>query len=128
MKIFRQRMKEEGVIQAFSELGLDFDHLFPGDDEKLYSRYEWIVRTKVPRFGTIINAIPPDEWLGEKAWEEWYILDGVLHHHVLCLTEPANYNEIFMAPELDDVHPPRSFGKKWYVTDDPDMRPVLRRK
>lgn len=38
-----------------------------------------------------------NEWLAEKAWEEWYILD-------------------------------RSFGNKWYVIDDPDMRPVVRKK
>ena len=38
MEKFRQRMVGEGVIQAFSELGLNFDHLFPGDKENPYSR------------------------------------------------------------------------------------------
>lgn len=123
-------LREQGIDEDFETLGHHFNSLFPPDRiaEKgnPYQSYEWLVKT-VPRFGTIINAVPPDDKIDELPWEEWYILEGVQHHHVLYLKEPATYDELFEAPDADDVHPPRTLGKNWYVVDDPDMSPVLLR-
>ncbi len=123
-------LRKRKIHRAFSALNLSFDALFPEKDRDrltdLYGNYEWIVND-VPRFGTIINGVPPDESMPELPWEEWYVLDGVAHHHVLYLKRPPHYDEIFKAPEHDDVHPPRTLGKSWYVVDDPDMNPVLLR-
>ena len=121
-------LKRKGVDRSFAELGLDLSSQFPegrAATEK-YGQHEWLVK-KVPTFGTVINAVPPDEELRRLPWEEWYILEGKNHHHVLYLEEPAAYDELFEAPDADDIHPPRTLGKNWYVIDDPDMSPVLLR-
>ena len=110
--------------RAFAVLGLDFRALFP--TAAPYEAHEWIVKT-IPRVGLIINAVPPDAMIGSQPWEEWYMLEGKRHHHALYLEKPPRYDEIFEAPVRDDVHPPRTLGKNWYVIDDSDFSPVLLR-
>ena len=123
-------LKENGIDRNYEELGLDLFVLFPEsrgqEATNRYGKHEWLVK-RVSKFGTIINAVPPDDKIEELPWEEWYLLDGKKYHHVLYLNEPDSYDEIFEAPEADDVHPPRTLGKNWYVVDDPDMSPVLLR-
>ena len=130
MKDLKFKLQRQNVDMSFGKLGLDFEELFPdsllGSIDRNYGKHQWIVRD-VPRFNTVINAVPPDETLHELPWEEWFMLDGTLHHHVLYTKEPDHYDEIFDAPEHDDVHPPRTFGKKWYVIEDENMNPVLLR-
>ncbi len=110
--------------RAFAGLGLEFRALFP--DPRPYQAHEWLVKA-VAGFGTIINAVPPDRKLRSLPWEEWYLRERTLHHHVLYLKKPPKHDEIFQAPDHDEVHPPRTLGKSWYVIEDPDMRPVLLR-
>jgi len=117
-------MDVKSLQKAFARLGLRFRKLFP--DTGPYEAHEWLVKT-IPRVGLIINAVPPDAELGHLPWEEWYKLEGRLHHHVLYLEKPPKHDEIFQAPEHDDVHPPRTLGKSWYVIEDLDMSPVLLR-
>jgi hypothetical protein len=133
------RLQSMGTDKDFAALGLDFASLFSGalrtadtashraaDSHEPYEGYEWLTK-KVPRFGTVINAVPPDERMKELPWEEWFVLEGELHHHVLYLGPPEHFDEIFAAPPADAIHPPRTFGKRWYVIEDPDMTPVLLR-
>lgn len=110
--------------RAFAGLGLDFHALFPSTGP--YSEHEWLAKN-VPRFGTIINAVPAEAQLSGLPWEEWYLLEGRRRHHVLYLKKPPKYDEIFEAPGHDEVHPRRTLGRKWYVIEDPDMSPVLLR-
>jgi hypothetical protein len=117
-------MDREELERAFAGLGLDFRALFPTTGP--YEAHEWLVKT-VAGIGTIINAVPPDPQLRNLPWEEWYIREGKLHHHVLYLKKPPRHDEIFEAPKHDEVHPPRALGKAWYVIEDPDMSPVLLR-
>jgi hypothetical protein len=123
-------LREQGIDEDFETLGLDFNSLFPtgriAEKGNAYQEYEWLAK-KVPRFGTVINAVPPDEQMEELPWEEWFFLEGVRHHHVLYRKQPAHYDEIFEAPEQDEIHPPRVLGKNWYVIEDPDMNPLLLR-
>ena len=117
-------MNTQLLEKSFGELGLDFQKLFPGPWQ--YESHEWLVKT-IPRVGLIINAVPSGAGLHTLPWEEWYGLEGKLHHHVLYLKKPPQHDEIFDAPAQDDIHPPRTLGKSWYVIDDPDMSPVLLR-
>jgi hypothetical protein len=123
-------LKQKGVDRSFAELGLDLFSQFPENKRqaatRLYGQHEWLVK-KIAIYGTVINAVPPDDQIERLPWEEWYVLEGKNHHHVLYLKKPAAYDELFEAPDADDIHPPRTLGKNWYVIDDPDMSPVLLR-
>lgn len=122
--------RKKNIEKAFQDVGLNLKTLFPEKTNQkaseLYGNHEWVVK-KVPQFGTIINAVPPNEKIGNNPWEEWYMQDKIIHHHVLYLEKPASYDEVFIAPDYDDIHPSRTLGKKWYVIDDKDMSPVLLR-
>ena len=124
------KLHQKGIVKAFQLIGLDFRLLFPeAQNESLarvYGDYEWIVRD-VPGYQTVINAVPPDDLLHSRPWEEWYKHDNVVHHHVLYLEKPKAYDEIFDAPDHDDIHPERTLGRRWWVVDDPDHSPFLAR-
>ena len=123
-------LKEKDVDDAFAVIGLDFDASFANkladSDDNPYRDYEWVVKV-VPVFGHVVNAVPVDEKMDTLFWEEWFTKDGTIYHHILYLKEPARYDEIFEAPEHDDIHPERVLGKNWYVIDDKDLSPVLLR-
>ena len=115
---------------AFNGIGLDFDSLFPSYRDKSltaqYEAHEWIVKN-VQTYGVVINAVPPEEYILKKPWEEWFSIGNKTYHHVLYLREPDRYDEIFEAPQHDDIHPPRTLGRIWWVVDDSDPFPVLTR-
>ena len=49
--------------------------------------------------------------LEELFWEEWFILDGKVHHHILSIKEPVSFEKIYQAPDADEIHPPEVLGK-----------------
>lgn len=124
------KLYRKGVEKAFRTIGLDFRLLFPEslDDMlgRVYGEYEWIVRD-VPGYGAVINAVPPDQLLHSQPWEEWYKHENAVHHHVLYLEKPDHYDEVFDAPDQDDIHPYRTLGRRWWVIDDPDPSPLFTR-
>ncbi len=124
-------LKKQGVDRAFVQLGLDFYDLFESRitarTAGAYADHNWVVKN-VPGQGWIVNAVPRPARLRDLFWEEWFRKDGVHYHHVLHLARPARFDEVFAAPEHDDIHPEITLGKSWYVIDEKDMTPVLLRK
>jgi len=118
-----------GVEKTFLRMGLDFETLF-SDSKKLqenpYRNHHWVVKENEEYL--VVNAIPSKEVKDHIFWEEWYLHAGEVHHHVLSLWEPCAYQEVFQAPERDDIHPPQCFGSRWFVIEDADMRPLLLRR
>jgi hypothetical protein len=123
-------LKNCGVDKAFPLLQLDFSDLFEkrltSGNARVYDQHEWIVRD-VPVLGCVVNAVPRKTRIEDLFWEEWFRRDGRTLHHLLTLKRPARYDDVFVAPEHDDIHPEASFGRTWYVVNDPDMCPVLLR-
>jgi hypothetical protein len=123
-------LRARGVAQAFPFLQLDFSELFEKrftrGNARVYDHHDWIVRN-VPALGRIVNAVPKKSVLEELIWEEWFRKDGKTYHHILTLKRPPRYDDVFVAPEHDDVHPEVTLGRTWYVVNDLDMSPVLLR-
>ncbi len=125
-------LQAEGIDKECTALGFDIREVFTfqdGTDEPAernpYKGYEWVVRKNVPKIGTIINAVPPDEKMNELPWEEWFVLNGEKIHHVLYLKQLLHYDEIFEAHHQDGIHPDRTIGKRWYVLYDTNMQAAL---
>ncbi|MCF7942501.1 MAG: hypothetical protein K9M84_12885 [Spirochaetia bacterium] len=118
-----------GVAQACEKIGLDFERIFASPASECstnpYRDHGWLV---VEQEGfTVINAIIEDAEQDRLFWEEWYLHEGEIHHHVLSLWRPPAYDELFSAPAHDEIHPQQCFSKQWYVIEDPDMAPLLLR-
>jgi hypothetical protein len=127
MKTLQETLREQGVLAAIAELGLDAGGVFGGEPTaNPYRHHRWLVKRTPTKL--IVNAIPEEEDQDHLFWEEWYADAGRTHHHVLSRWAPARFDAIFEAPARDDEHPPPSFGKRWYVIDDPDMRAWLLRR
>lgn len=126
-----QRLSESGAIKAFEQIGLDARKLFDGLEAcKMdpYRNHMWVVMDSSTFL--VVNAIPEEGDQDHLFWEEWYLQKevGEIHHHILTLFEPASYDEIFQAPEQDDIHPPQCFSKRWYVVEDLNMNALLARR
>jgi hypothetical protein len=122
-------LKKEGVESACREIGINFEEIFSNNlSYNPYREHTWFVNdhSKV----IVFNAVPPEDKQGMLFWEEWYRMrnEKKFYHHILTLWRPGNYDEIYVAPENDDIHPETTFGKKWYVVDDTDMTPLLLRR
>lgn len=127
MQSLQDVLREQGVLAAFAEMGLDPAALFgsaAGADP--YRHHRWLVKRTPDKI--IVNAIPEEADQDHLFWEEWYTEGGKAHHHVLSRWQPARHDGVFQAPARDDEHPPLCFGKRWFVVDDPDMRAWLVRR
>ena len=128
MKKLTQYLASIGADNYYSEMNLSINELFLSDNIQInpYSEHNWELRKNDEI--TVVNAIPDSDKQNRLFWEEWYIYQNEVHHHILTLWKPRSYDEIFECPESDDIHPELSFGKRWYVVDDPDMKPMLLRR
>lgn len=116
------------VDVATKRIGLDFDTVFPGLDTletNPYRHHRWVVKEN--HGFLIVNAICEEAEQDRLFWEEWYLYQNEVHHHLLTLYKPYQHHEVFVCPAQDDIHPVQSFGKSWYVVEDPDMRALLLR-
>ena len=129
MNDLQKKLMQMGVTMAFQRIGLDVELLF-ADLKKLqedpYRNHSWVVKENEEYL--VVNAIPSKEDQDHLFWEEWYFHAGEVHHHILSLWEPCVYQEVFHAPEHDDIHPSQCFGSRWFVIEDVDMRPLLLRR
>ncbi|AEC01261.1 hypothetical protein [Parasphaerochaeta coccoides] len=118
-----------GVDKACERVGLDFNVVF-GDiaihSDSPYRNHDWQVREN--KDFIVINAVPDAENVDCLFWEEWYLHEGEIHHHLLSLWKPEVWDEQFIGPEDDDLHPDIAFSRTWYVRDLKDMTPVLLRR
>ncbi|MBI9108946.1 MAG: hypothetical protein JEZ04_19540 [Spirochaetales bacterium] len=123
-----QYLASLGADNYFDEMKLSINELFLSDSIEInpYREHNWELR-KAGGF-TVVNAIPDADKQDRLFWEEWYVKDDEVHHHILSLYKPAKYDEVFVCPAKDDIHPALSFGKTWYVIEDPDMKPLLLRR
>ena len=120
-------LRKIGAEACFQRMGLSLEELFePSPSEDPYRGHRWVLKEN-DQF-LIVNAIPPVEQQDRLFWEEWYLHRGRVCHHILSLWRPPAYDEVFEAPARDEIHPEECFGRRWYVIDEKDMRPLLLRR
>jgi hypothetical protein len=126
MSTFEQTLRQAGVDAAAQSNDLDFALFTQTGMADAYDAHEWVV-THHPQIGAVINAVPDISRTDTIPWEEWFRLDGELHHHVLYSVSKAESTETWEGPLDDQYHPPQVLGHLWHVHNDPDRQPVLLR-
>jgi len=121
------RLTRLGVRAAAEELSIGFDEVFSDSlaDPAAYADHRWVVMSHSRATGPVIHAVPPMDKAEEIPWEEWYRLDGQLHHTVLFLGQRAETTGEFVGDAEDLDHPRAVLGRRWFLQNALTPRPYL---
>lgn len=89
-----------------------------------YPDYRWVIleNKRIP-FG-VLHLVPPLPSLKPTLWEEWFVDEGQLHHHVLRNHPHEGATDIWHGELADIEHPREVLGIQWHHFNDQDLRPV----
>lgn len=127
---FEDKLREAGVPQAAERLGLDFEGIFleqvVGDNP--YLDYDWQIVSNSKeglKEGIVIHGVPSPEKFGELPWEEWFVLGGEQHHHILYTEECEHCDQEIYIDNSDRGHPEQTRESRWFYYNDTDLTPKL---
>ena len=105
---------EKGVLEAAKRIGLNLTIFDSEVMPQHYAGHQWIVFENSV-VGTVINAIPPLNQTATIPWEEWFVMDGELRHHILFTEKNESSTMTWQGPMNDEDHPKPVLGKLWHV-------------
>ena len=80
----------EEIIHAAKELGINYKIFTSAITSEFYSDHQWSV-IQNSQVGPVINAVPDIKIADTVPWEEWFLMDEEIHHHILFLKKhPKN--------------------------------------
>lgn len=129
--------------QFLKEIGVDFEAAFLAPlrastlETNPYSEHYWTF-FRLDRLPPGVFHASPQNQVSQNTpaiWEEWFIEDGVLHHHVMRnhaeipANKPAALELInWRSPNNDIEHPLEVLDIDWYYFNDAELTPYLLRK
>ena len=121
-------IKAEAFLQ---KIGIDFQSNFIGpisnskliSDPYINSIWEIIPHSLIP--AGVLHCYPKNVESEKVIWEEWFLLDNEIHHHVLS-NQPIESAQEIWTPEPNDIdHPVAVLGRSWHYENSEDLRPTL---
>ena len=88
LSIFLEKIKNSNILDTAKDLGIDYELFANTEVSELYSNHEWIV-IQNSQVGPVINAVPDISICDSVPWEEWFLMEGNLHHHI-----PVSYTHL----------------------------------
>ena len=116
-----------GMAPFLTEIGVDFAREFidPLQASPLahspYAGYTWEVLPNSRINPGVLHAYPTTIGDDKVIWEEWFLLDGEFHHHILHNYEIANATEHWKG--IDDDHPAEVCDIQWHLYNDANRTP-----
>ena len=127
----KARWRELNAEFFLTNIGIDFESNFLEPISNTYKSTD-------PYANSIWQIIPhslisqgvlhcyPKKVSSEKViWEEWFLLDNEIHHHILSNLKFDSAQGIW-TPEPDDAdHPTEVLGRSWHFENSKDLKPTL---
>ena len=79
---FLEKIKNLKILDTAKDLGISYEIFTNPKIHELYSNHEWIV-IQNSQVGSVINAVPDISIADSVPWEEWFLMEGNVHHHIL---------------------------------------------
>jgi hypothetical protein len=119
-----------GVPKFLAGIGIDFDKYFIGaidlttlkSDPYEDAYWEIFPHSQIP--SGVLNCYPKRVEAGGVDWEEWFLLDGEPHHHILSNKKFDGAKGIWVPQPGDADHPVAILDFSWHYQISEDMRPV----
>lgn len=125
------RWLEINAQKFLASIGIDFETNFLQsinncellEDPYLNCKWEIIPHSVIP--GGVLHCYPTEITSSRVIWEEWFLMDGEIHHHILS-NQPFAEEQGVWTPEADDKdHPVEVLGRSWHYQNTSDLRPSL---
>ena len=127
----KKRWQELNAELFLTSIGTDFTSNFiePISNSNLeadpYSNSIWqIVPHSLVSQG-VLHCYPKEVAFEKVIWEEWFLLDNEIHHHILS-NHPFDSAQGIWTPESKDTdHPIEVLGRSWHYENSKDLKPTL---
>ena len=80
---------------------------------------------KNSQVGPVINAVPDISIADSVPWEEWFLMGGNVHHHILFNKKYPKSNMTWKGSLDDNEHPKQVLGILWHVYNEKNVNPYL---
>ena len=127
----RKRWKEIGAESFLESIGINFKSNFLEtisnsklvSDPYANSKWEIIPHSLVSQ--GVLHCYPRKVTSEKVIWEEWFLLDNEIHHHILS-NQPFESAQGIWTPEPNDSdHPIEVLGRSWHYENSKDLKPTL---
>ena len=124
LNLFLEIIKNRKILDTAKEIGIDSDNFTSLEIAELYTNHDWVV-IQNSQVGPVINAVPEISHTDKVPWEEWFLMDGHFHHHILFNRKHPKSNMTWEGLLDDNEHPKQVLGILWYVHNDENLTPYL---
>lgn len=113
-----------------ASVGIDFSNIFAGSLELStaevdpYLHYRWVIMENHRLPHGVLHLVPPLVGNLPTLWEEWFLDESHLHHHVLRNHAHDLATDLWRGNTSDSEHPREVLGIQWHHSNDADLRPV----
>jgi hypothetical protein len=126
-----ERWQEIGAEGFLESTGINFktNFLEPISNSKLdvdpYANSIWQIIPHSLISKGVLHCFPKNVTSKKVIWEEWFLLDNEIHHHILS-NQPFESAQGIWTPEPNDIdHPIEVLGRSWHYKNSKDLRPTL---
>ena len=120
-----------GAPKFLEDIGIDFASQFLETiascelEENPYYHSKWEIVQHSLIAGGVLHCYPLEIGTTRVTWEEWFVMDGEIHHHILSNLPFGNEQGVW-TPDADDKdHPIEVLGRSWHYEKSSDLRPSL---
>lgn len=123
---------ELGVPKFFHQIGIDYQKKFidalmqfSGNDPYVEHKWQWLSNSAVKE--GVLHLYPLQTKKNELIWEEWFLYDGTLRHHILSQQPLAVSDGTWSGDLLDKDHPKEVLEITWHYYNEKDFSPLAYR-
>ena len=121
---FLEKIKNTKILDAAKDIGIKSEIFTSTKIAELYLNHKWSV-IQNSQVGKVINAVPDISKADSVPWEEWFLMDGNIHHHILFKKKYPKSNMTWEGSLDDKEHPKQVLGILWHVYNEKDFNPYL---
>lgn len=120
-----------GTPKFMEDIGVDFESNFLQtinncailDDPYSNCKWEIIPHSVIP--AGVLHCYPIAIGTERVTWEEWFIMEGEIHHHLLSNLPFEGEQGVWTPNDDDKDHPIEVLGRSWHYQNTSDLRPSL---
>jgi hypothetical protein len=122
---------QENAAAFLKSIGIDFTSAFLDPlhsatvEHNPYQNHIWQVMASSQIPEGVLHVYPIEIGSTPIIWEEWFLLNGEIRHHILSNAPLANEDGIWQPEANDTDHPKVVINTKWHYRNSKDLSPSL---